>query len=110
MGKFTIKKRSDGEFQFDLKAGNGQGILTSEGYTTKASCMGGIDSVRKNSQIDSRFEKKTASNGKYYFTLKAMNGLIIGQSEMYEGKTSRDNGIESVKFNAATADVEDKSE
>lgn len=110
MGKFTIKTRADGEYQFDLKAGNGQGILTSEGYSSKAGCMGGIDSVRKNSQVDSRFEKKTASNGKYYFILKAMNGQIVGQSEMYEGKTSRDNGIESVKFNAPTADIEDKSE
>ena len=63
-GKFEVTKRSNGEFQFNLKAGNGQVILTSEGYSAKASCMNGIESVRKNSQDDKRFERKTASNGK----------------------------------------------
>ena len=109
MGKFVIKVRTNGEYQFDLMAGNGQGILTSEGYSSKAACLFGIDSVRRNAELDSRFERKTSTNGKHYFILKATNGLIIGHSEMYESTSSRDNGIESVKFNAATAIVDDKS-
>lgn len=109
MGKFVISKRTDGEFQFNLKAGNGQGILASEGYTTKAACENGIESVRKNSQDDSRFEKLTSKNGKPYFNLKASNGQIIGTSEMYESTSARDNGIESVKTNAPTATVDDQT-
>ena len=107
MAKFEIKKRSNGEFQFNLKAGNGQVILASEGYSAKASCMNGVESVRKNSQDDARFESLTASNGKFYFRLNSINGQSIGSSEMYESSTSRDNGIESVKSNAVGASVDD---
>lgn len=109
MAKFVITKRSNGEFQFNLKAGNGEGILASEGYTTKAGCEGGIESVRKNSQDNSKFEKKESSNGKYFFNLKATNGQIIGTSEMYESSSGRDNGITSVQKNAPDATVDDQS-
>ncbi|TNE54581.1 MAG: DUF1508 domain-containing protein [Bacteroidetes bacterium] len=109
MGKFVIKKRTNGELQFDLKAGNGQVILTSEGYKAKASCENGINSVIKNSQDDSKFDRLTSKNGKFYFNLKATNGQIIGTSEMYESKASCENGIESVKKNAAIASTEDTS-
>ena len=109
MGKFVITKRSNGEFQFNLKASNGQVILTSEGYVSKAGCENGIESVKINSKIDERFERKTASNGKPYFNLKSSNGQIIGTSEMYESTSARDNGIESVKTNAPSASTEDLS-
>lgn len=107
MGKFEIKKRKSGEFQFDLKAGNGQIILSSEGYTTKENCKKGVESVKKNSQVDTRFEKLEAKNGKPYFTLKATNGQVIGTSEMYESIANRDSGIASVKKNAHDAEVVD---
>jgi len=109
MGKFIINTRSNGEFQFNLVAGNGQKILTSEGYATKSGCEGGIESVRKNAQDDSRFEKKTSSNGKQFFILKAANGQTIGSSEMYESSSSRDSGIESVKANATDAAIDDQT-
>lgn len=109
MGKFVITKRTNGEFQFNLKAGNGQTILTSEGYTTKAACENGIDSVRKNASDDKRYERKTSTSNKYYFTLKAGNGQVIGSSEMYESIASRENGIESVKSNAASALLDDQA-
>lgn len=109
MGKFVITKRANGEFQFNLVAGNGQTILTSEGYATKSSCENGIESVRKNSQNDSNFERKTSSNGKSYFNLKASNGQVIGSSQMYESESSRDNGIESVKSNAPDATLDDQT-
>jgi len=107
MGKFVVSTRKNGEFQFVLKAGNGEPILSSEGYTAKVSCMNGIESVRTNSRDDSKFDKKTATNGKHYFNLKATNGQIIGTSEMYESTSGRDNGIASVKSNAPGATVED---
>jgi len=109
MGKFEITTRKNGEFQFNLKAGNGQVILASEGYSSKGACQNGIESVKKNSQDDSKFERKTSSDGKPYFNLKASNGQVIGNSEMYESEASRENGIESVKKNAAEAQVADLS-
>lgn len=105
MGKFEITKRKNGEFQFNLKASNGQIILTSEGYVQLQGCENGIESVKRNSQVDARFEKKTSTNEKFYFNLKATNGQVIGSSQMYESEASRDNGIESVKKNAPDASV-----
>lgn len=46
--KFEVYKDKAGEFRFRLKAKNGQIIATSEGYKAKASCMNGIESVKKN--------------------------------------------------------------
>lgn len=109
MGKFVITKKSNGEFQFNLKAGNGQVILGSEGYTTKSACENGIESVKKNSQDDARFERLISKNDKYYFLLKASNGQSVGTSETYESEAGRENGIESVKKNAPDAETEDES-
>lgn len=109
MGKFVISQRSNGEYQFNLKADNGQVILTSQGYASKASCTNGIESVRTNSQEDGRFERLTASNGKFYFNLKASNGQVVGSSQMYEAEAGRDNGIDSVKRNAPGAAVDDET-
>lgn len=106
MGKFAISKRTNGEFQFNLKADNGQVILTSEGYSTKAACDNGIESVRKNAAEDTRFDRKKSTNNKHFFNLKAINGQVIGSSEMYESSSAMENGIASVKKNAPTASVE----
>ncbi|MFA9290363.1 MAG: YegP family protein [Solirubrobacteraceae bacterium] len=105
MGKFELKTRKNGEFQFNLKASNGQIILTSEGYSSKAGCLNGIESVRKNTQDENRFDKKIATNDKFFFNLTATNGQIIGKSEMYETAASRDNGVASVIKNAVDAPV-----
>ena len=108
-GKFVISKRSNGQYQFNLKAGNGQVILTSQGYADKAGCRNGIESVRRNSPDDGRYERKTSSNGKPYFVLLAGNGQVIGTSELYESTASRDNGIASVKSNAPEAALVDET-
>ena len=105
MGKFVIKTGTNGQYYFSLKADNGQKILASEGYTTKAACTNGIDSVKANAKDEAKYERKTSTNSKYYFTLKASNGQIIGTSEMYETAAGRDGGIESVKTNAPGAGV-----
>lgn len=108
-GKFEIFKDKAGEFRFRLKAGNGQIILASEGYKAKASCTNGIESVRKNSQSDARFERKETKSGKWMFNLKASNGQVIGTSETYEAEKSRENGIASVAKNAPDAKVDDQT-
>jgi uncharacterized protein YegP (UPF0339 family) len=107
MGKFVITKRSNGAFQFVLKAGNGQTILLSEGYSAKASCTQGIASVRNHAPNSSNYDRKTSANGKPYFTLKASNGQIIGSSELYESQAACENGIASVMTNAPSVPVED---
>jgi len=106
-GKFELKKAKDGQFMFNLKAGNGQIILTSELYKTKASAENGIDSVRKNANRDGAFETRTNSKGEPYFILKATNGQEIGRSEYYSGNSAMENGIASVKNNAPDAGVDD---
>ena len=106
---FTIKNSSDGQFMFNLTATNGQIILTSELYTTKQSCENGIESVKANAVESDQFDKKTSSNNKPYFVLKAKNGEPIGTSELYESTAARDNGIDSVQRNAPTATILDKT-
>lgn len=107
MGKFVISTRTNGEFQFNLKADNHQVILTSEGYSTRANCENGIKSVRENSQSDKNYDRKKSTNGKHYFNLKAVNSQVIGTSEMYESSTSMETGIASVKKNAPSATIEE---
>lgn len=109
MGKFIITQRTNKEYQFNLKAGNGEIILTSEGYVQKASCQKGIESVKVNSQDDSKYDRRVAVNGKDYFVLKARNGEIIGKSQLYSSKSGMENGIASVKFNASTAAIVDET-
>ncbi len=109
MANFVITKRKNEEFQFVLKADNGQVILASEGYSAKASCNNGIESVKKNSQDKDNFERLVSKNGKHYFNLKAGNGQIIGTSEMYETEDGMVNGIASVIKNAHNAAVVDES-
>lgn len=109
MGKFVITQRINKEYQFNLKAGNGEIILTSEGYVQKASCQKGIESVKVNSQDLSRYDRRLSKNGKDYFVLKARNGEIIGNSQMYSTKTGMENGIASVKSNAPAAEIVDET-
>lgn len=105
MGKFVITTRKNGEFQFNLKATNGQVILTSEGYTTKTACLNGVESVKKNAPVEARYEIKVAKNGKPYFNLKATNGQVIGASQMYANEKNMKAGIASVMKNAPEAPV-----
>jgi uncharacterized protein YegP (UPF0339 family) len=121
MGKFVVKETKAG-VKFDLKAGNGEVIATSEVYTTKAACVKGIESVKKNSAVanvedqtvegfatekNPKFEVYADKAGEFRFRLKATNGQIIATGEGYKSKSGCMNGIESVKKNAADADVVD---
>lgn len=106
-GKFEIFKDKRGETRFRLKAGNGQIILASEGYKRKASCLNGVESVRKNSAQDDRFERKKTKGGKFMFNLRARNGQVIGTSESYESEKACENGVASVAKNAPGAKLVD---
>jgi uncharacterized protein YegP (UPF0339 family) len=104
---FKLKTTSNAQFRFVLHAGNGEPILTSETYTTKASAVNGIESVRENAPIDARYERKDASNGRPMFNLKASNGQVIGTSEIYSTEAARESGIHAVKQDAPAAPVDD---
>ncbi len=120
MGKFVIKEVPSG-IKFDLKAGNGEVIATSEVYTTESACKNGIESVKKNAPVagiedqtaeevvtvkNPKFEVYQDKAGEYRFRLKATNGQIIATGEGYKAKASCLNGIESIKKNAPDAKVE----
>lgn len=119
MGKFAIKTVKTG-IKFNLKAGNGEIIATSEVYTSESACKNGIESVRKNAAVakledqtvegyetvtNPKFEVYTDKAGEFRFRLKARNGEIIAASEGYKAKASCLNGIESVRKNAPEAEV-----
>ena len=105
--KFEIKKAKNGKFHFNLKAGNGEVILSSQMYTSKSSAKNGIASVRKNSPDADRYERLEGKKGQPYFVLKAANQQVIGTSEMYNDKRGRDNGIRSVRRNGGAKTVDD---
>ena len=119
MGKFLVKNTSTG-VKFDLLARNGEVIATSEVYSADAACMNGIESVRTNAPIAAledqtvenyekqkhpKFEMYLDKAGEYRFRLKARNGEVIAVSEGYKAKASCENGIASVRTNAADAEV-----
>ena len=107
--KFELKKSKNGKFFFNLLATNGQIILSSEMYEAKASAENGIASVQKNAADDARYERLTGKDGSPYFTLKAGNGQVIGQSQMYSSEKARDGGIDSVKNTGPTASTDDQT-
>lgn len=106
-GWYEISKNDKGQHSFVLKAANAQVILRSEQYDAKASAQNGVASVQKNAPLAERYELKTASDGRFFFNLKASNGQVIGTSQMYTTEAARQNGIDSVKTNGPSADVRD---
>ena len=119
MGKFVIRKTATG-IKFDLKAGNGEVIATSEVYSSESACRNGIASVQKNAPVAGvedqtvegfaavkhpKFEVYTDKAGEFRFRLKATNGQIIAVGEGYKKKASCMNGIESVQKNAVDAKI-----
>ena len=106
-GSFELKKAANGQFHFNLKADNGETLLTSEMYDSKASAQNGIASVQKNCQDDARYARSVAANGKFHFTLKAANHQVIGSSQMYASEATRDAGIASVKKHGVTTNITD---
>ena len=119
MGKFVIRETATG-IKFDLKAGNGEVIATSEVYNSEDACQKGIASVQKNAPVAAvgdqsvegyaeqkhpKFEVYVDKAGEFRFRLKATNGQIIATGEGYKAKASCLNGIESVKKNAPDAAI-----
>ncbi len=107
--RFTIfQSPKNQQFYFNLKAGNGEIILASEGYKQKSSAEAAVSLVRTCSQSDDNYDRKETPAG-FSFNLKASNGEIIGRSEVYKAAAGRENGIASVKRNAPVASLVDET-
>ncbi len=106
-GKFELRQSKNGGYYFNLKATNGQVILTSEHYESKAAALNGIESVKKNAGNADSYEHHSDKSNHPYFVLKAANGKEIGRSESYSSESALNNGIESVKKNAPDATVDE---
>ncbi len=119
MGKFVVSEAKNG-VKFNLKAGNGEIIATSEVYSSESACMNGIASVQKNAPIapvenqtvegfevlkNPKFEVYKDKAGEFRFRLKAANGQIIAVGEGYKALAGCLNGIESIKKNAPDAQI-----
>ncbi len=119
MGKFVLSEAKAG-FKFNLVAGNGETIATSQVYKSKATAKKGIESVVANSaaakvedqtvakfeaQSNPKFEVYKDKKGEFRFRLKARNGQIIATGEGYSKLDSCLKGVESVRKNAKDAKV-----
>ena len=106
-GVFEIKQATNGQFCFTLKAPNGEMLLTSEMYATKAGAHYGIASVMTNALLDHRFERHTSNSGAPYFVLTATNGESLARSDLYDSPTAMEHAVESVQRQALEARVDD---
>lgn len=119
MGKFAVKETKSG-IKFDLLATNGQVVASSQVYSSKATCLSGIESVKANAPVanfedqtvegftvqkNPKFELYSDKAGEFRFRLKAKNGQIIATGEGYKTHANCVKGIESVKKNAPDAPV-----
>jgi len=101
------KSEAESPFTFVFTNKDGGALVRSENYKQKASCMNGIESVRKNCLKDSRYELKTAKNGKFFFNIKASNGQIVGTSGFFDSEDARKNAITYLKKYAPKATIEE---
>lgn len=119
MGKFVIRTLPTG-VKFDLKAANGEVIATSELYDALPGCISGVESLRKNAPTahledqtapggtvpNPKFQLYRDKRGNYRFRLRARNGKIIAVSQPYATHAACLGGVESVRENAPSEEIE----
>lgn len=105
MGAFKVLENKRGKFAFRLVAANGQIILSSDTFDTKAAVEDAIKAVSESATIEDNFERKSTLEGDYYFVLKTSNGRILGRSDAYASQAARETGIWSVKKNSRPAKI-----
>ncbi len=104
-GWYELGTNARGQYSFVLKAANTQTILHSEQYESKAAALNGIASVQTNAPLEERYDLKSASDGRVYFTLRAGNGQVIGTSQMYASPATRATGMASVQTNGPSSEI-----
>lgn len=109
MEKFVISKRITGEYQFNLKTGNEEILLTGDGFSSKSNCRHVIETVQQHAAEEDKYDRRTSTNGQYFFTLESANGQTIAVSKMYETEAGRNKGITFVKSLAPKAIIYDST-
>jgi len=105
--RYEIRDSKDDRYYWTLQGNNNETLLTSETYNTKEAANNGTESARKNTPYDERYVRKTASNGQFFFVLRAVNNETLGTSEMYTAASGRDSGIAACKKVGPTAPTVD---
>jgi uncharacterized protein YegP (UPF0339 family) len=105
--RYEVKVNAKKQYSFNLKAGNGEIILTSEMYQSKAAALNGIKSVQTNCGNDDAYEVRAAKNGESFFVIRAKNKEVIGRSELYKTAAGARRGIASVKRNGGTTEIKE---
>jgi len=106
----VVLRKSDAKEPFSFVFVDGEStIVKSENYAQKASAKNGIESVRKNSQVEERYELKESSNGKFFFNIKATNGQVVATSTLFASEDDRATAIEKLKAQAPDAKLEDNA-
>ena len=86
--RFDVFRGNDGRYYFNLIAGNGEIVLSSQGYASEASAINGTFSVAANGTTEARYELNDSADGGAYFNLTATNGQVIGTSEVYSSRSN----------------------
>jgi uncharacterized protein YegP (UPF0339 family) len=81
--RFDVFQGADERYYFNLRAGNGEIVLSSQGYTTEAAAWAGVFSVADNGIDAEQYELRESVDGGWYFNLEAKNGRVIATSEVY---------------------------
>jgi uncharacterized protein YegP (UPF0339 family) len=84
---------------FHFSATNHEIVLQSEGYASRVNALNGVLSVLDHGGNRASYQTRQATNGQWYFVLRAVNGEIIAMSEMYVSRWNADRGADSVVTN-----------
>lgn len=110
-GKWAVSKtvvvneageEMDGAYFFQLKASNGEMLITSEEYTSMRGAIQGIETFKSNIAKDN-FKISVSKKGKYIVKLLTNQGSLLTQGEKYATRARAMNAIASIKRFAQTA-------
>ena len=107
---FELRRSDSGRFSFNLISADGEIILSSGLYESRAAAAEGIAMVIASAHDQTHCERRMASNRHWYYVLKAATGEYLGKSAMYSSAASLENGIRSVIGSAAEATLKDLTE
>lgn len=93
--QFQVIKGMSGAYYFHLRANNGEIVLASQAYTSRASAVNGVTSVQGNGRVPASYTI-LESNGAYYFVLKASNGAVIAHGENYVSKSNAQRAVNTI--------------
>ena len=95
---YQVFKGLDGQYYFHVRAKNGDILVQSEGYTSRANAVSGAASVTENGTNNANYEVRAASNGQAYYVVKsAANSNILAWSQVYASNTGATSAKDAFK-------------